>query len=55
MDWSAVDYCDVFNSCLDSYSDGTHSLHPYITQQTSPEIRLDPQHQTLRNFLYSLV
>ncbi len=21
-----VDYCDVFISCLDSYSDGTHSL-----------------------------
>uniref|UniRef100_A0A8C1E908 Tetratricopeptide repeat domain 14 n=1 Tax=Cyprinus carpio carpio TaxID=630221 RepID=A0A8C1E908_CYPCA len=26
MDWSAVDYCDVFISCLDSHSDGTHSL-----------------------------
>ncbi len=24
--WSGVDYCDVFISCLDSYSDGTHSL-----------------------------
>ncbi len=24
--WSAVDYCDVFISCLDSHSDGTHSL-----------------------------
>ncbi len=24
MDWSGVDYCDVFISCLDS--DGTHSL-----------------------------
>ncbi len=22
-----VDYCDVFISCLDSHSDGTHSLH----------------------------
>ncbi len=22
-----VDYCDVFFSCLDSHSDGTHSLH----------------------------
>ncbi len=21
-----VDYCDVFISCLDSHSDGTHSL-----------------------------
>ncbi len=27
MDWSGVDYCDVFISCLDSHSDGTHSLH----------------------------
>ncbi len=26
MDWSGVDYCDFFISCLDSYSDGTHSL-----------------------------
>ncbi len=26
MDWSGVDYCDVFISCLDSQSDGTHSL-----------------------------
>ncbi len=26
MDWSVVDYCDVFISCLDSHSDGTHSL-----------------------------
>ncbi len=26
IDWSGVDYCDVFISCLDSHSDGTHSL-----------------------------
>ncbi len=26
MDWTGVDYCDVFISCLDSHSDGTHSL-----------------------------
>ncbi len=26
MDWSGVDYCDVFISCLDTHSDGTHSL-----------------------------
>jgi len=26
MDWSGVDYCDVLISCLDSHSDGTHSL-----------------------------
>ncbi len=29
MDWGCellVDYCDVFISCLDSHSDGTHSL-----------------------------
>ncbi len=24
--WLLVDYCDVFISCLDSHSDGTHSL-----------------------------
>ncbi len=27
LDWSHVDYCDVLISCLDSHSDGTHSLH----------------------------
>ncbi len=26
MDWSGVDYCDVLIICLDSHSDGTHSL-----------------------------
>ncbi len=26
LDRSGVDYCDVFISCLDSHSDGTHSL-----------------------------
>ncbi len=26
MDWRGVGYCDVFISCLDSHSDGTHSL-----------------------------
>ncbi len=26
MDWSGVDYSDDFISCLDSHSDGTHSL-----------------------------
>ncbi len=26
MDWSRVDYYDVFISCLHSHSDGTHSL-----------------------------
>ncbi len=26
MFWSGVDYCDVCISCLDSHSDGTHSL-----------------------------
>ncbi len=26
MDWSLVDYCDIFISCLDSNSDGAHSL-----------------------------
>ncbi len=26
MDWNCVDYFDVFISCLDPFSDGTHSL-----------------------------
>ncbi len=30
LEWCGllVDYCDVFISCLDSHSDGTHWLHP---------------------------
>ncbi len=27
-----VDYCDVFISCLDSHSDGTHSLDPLVSK-----------------------
>ncbi len=27
-----MDYCDVFISCLDSHSDGTHSLQPLHSQ-----------------------
>ncbi len=30
MDWSGVDYCDVFISCLDSHSNGTHSLQRIV-------------------------
>ncbi len=30
MDWSRVDYSDVFISCLDSHSDGTHSLQSIL-------------------------
>ncbi len=32
LDWRGllVDYCDVFISCLDSHSDGTHSIGEYI-------------------------
>ncbi len=26
INWLLMDYCDVFISCLDSHSDGTHSL-----------------------------
>ncbi len=26
VDWNRVDYCNVFISCLDSHSDGSHSL-----------------------------
>ncbi len=25
-----MDYCDVFISCLNSHSDGTHSLHKHF-------------------------
>ncbi len=28
-----LDYCDVFMSCLDSHSDGTHSLQASIAEQ----------------------
>ncbi len=37
MDWSGllVDYCDGFISCLDSHSDGTHSLQRIHGEQVS--------------------
>ncbi len=38
MDWSHVDYCDVFISCLDSHSDGTHSLQSKWCNVTSLQI-----------------
>ncbi len=37
MDWSGVDYCDVFISCLDSHSDGTHSLQSIHCWDTDAE------------------
>ncbi len=32
LEWCGllVDYCDVFISCLDSHSDGTHSLQSKV-------------------------
>ncbi len=37
MDWSRVlDYCHVFISCLDSHSDGTHSLHVILWLASDP-------------------
>ncbi len=36
MDLSHVDYCDVFISCLDSHSDGTHSLQRRVMTYISP-------------------
>ncbi len=30
MDWSRVDYSDVFIRCLDSHSDGTQSLQSIL-------------------------
>ncbi len=42
MDWiRCVDYCDVFISCLDSHSDGTHSLqriHWWANDVNSPDL-----------------
>ncbi len=35
MDWSGVDYCDVFISCLDSHYDGTHSLQSIHWRETN--------------------
>ncbi len=37
MDWSGVDYCDVFIICLDSHSDGTHSLQGIHCWDTDAE------------------
>ncbi len=35
MDWSGVDYCDVFISRLDSHFDGTHSLQKFVNLENS--------------------
>ncbi len=39
LEWCGllVDYCDVFISCLDSHSDGTHSL-PLVSNGISPNL-----------------
>ncbi len=39
LEWSGllVDYCDVFISCLDSHSDGTHSLQSIHCWDTDAE------------------
>ncbi len=54
MDWSGGDYCDVFVSCLDSHSDGTHSLqsihwllfwrHPFTAEHPLTLILTAPIH-----------
>ncbi len=47
LDWSDVDYCDVFISSLDSHSDGTHSLQ-WILWWTS-DIMLNFSQSVLMN------
>ncbi len=42
MDWSGVDYRDVFISCLDSYSDGTHSLAEAPIDETLMQCYISP-------------
>ncbi len=39
LEWCGllVDYCDVFISCLDSHSDGTHSLQSIHCWDTDAE------------------
>ncbi len=43
MDWSGVDYCDVFISCLDSHSDGTHSLQSIYLWASHVMLHFCPQ------------
>ncbi len=61
MDWSGVDYCDVFISCLDSHSDGTHSLQSIhcwdippnlMKKQTHPDLGWPAGEHIYRSFSY---
>ncbi len=53
LEWCGllVDYCDVFISCLDSHSDGTHSLQSIHCWDTDAETHF--YSQTLHNALIS--
>ncbi len=43
MDWRPVEYCDIFISCLDSHSDGTHSLQRIHWQASDEMQNIFPQ------------
>ncbi len=48
MDWSGVDYCDCFISCLDSHSDGTHSLQSKLYNAAFTQICSDEETNLLK-------
>ncbi len=52
MNWSGVDYCDVFISCLDSHSDGTHSLQG--THRWDTDVKLHFSKSDEENLIYIL-
>ncbi len=54
MDWSCVDYCNVLYSCLDSHSDGTHSLQRIHWSASDEKLNLFRCRNKLINILDGL-
>ncbi len=59
MHLSCVDYCDVFISCLNTYSDGTHSLQSKqlietLQYSTSTVIHMTPVHQLIFTYPFTV-
>ncbi len=57
MDWSGVDYCDIFISCLVSHSDGTHSLQSIHCWDTDAMLHFSKEFlmniQTHQHYIFS--
>ncbi len=56
LDWSGllVDYYDVFISCLDSHSDGTHSLQRIHCWDTDAETRFSKSEEEVNSSTFRM-